>query len=346
VTRTAAFLVLAGALHAVMLTEAWAQTAALPRTYSFSAVTALLGREMGIQVNRNDARELIEETAISKPGETGHLHIRILYDFQAKRIFSVNLNSNLCTTQQYVSPYAPGLMDPIGAVSETAANLAGMPAAWIPETVNGIAVRTAEVAMPEGAGKEKFWLEEKYGFLVKMALGMGSEPLTTRFEMKELSYAPSPAALFTEPRNCQAIEGVTDSNGGHAEMTIGTPAPSQRAAAPEVQSKITAVRLRIVPESYAGACPSPVVLAADITTNGPGVVWYRFLAGAVFRNGPSEGTVIFSVAGTKTVTLEGTIRTTPAVGQTSLIAAMEDEKGNHGPQTVSSGPVNYNRTCQ
>ena len=76
------------------------------------------------------------------------------------------------------------------------------------------------------------------------------------------------------------------------------------------------------------------------------VVWYRFLAGAVYKNGPAEGTVRFSAAGTKTVTLEGTIRVTPAVGQTSLIAAMEDEQGNHGPQTVTSGPVNYNRTCQ
>jgi len=26
--------------------------------------------------------------------------------------------------------------------------------------------------------------------------------------------------------------------------------------------------------------------------------------------------------------------------------AMEDEQGNHGPRTVTSGPVNYNRTCQ
>ena len=345
-TRTAVFLVLAGALQAVFLTEAWTQTAALPQTYSFSAVSSLLGREMRIQVNRNGLRELIEETAISKPGETGHLHIRVLYDFQAKRIFSVNLNSNICTTQQYISPYAPGLMDPIGAVSETAANLAGMPAAWIPETVNGIAARTAEAALPEGAGKEKFWLEEKYGFLVKMALGMGSEPATTRFEMKELSYALSPAELFAEPRGCQPIEGVTDANGGHAEMTIGAPASPQSNAAPRPPSKVTAVRLRVVPESYTGPCPSPVVLAADITTNGPGVVWYRFLAGAVFRNGPTEGTVRFSAAGMKTVTLEGTIRTTPAVGQTSLIAAMQDEKGNHGPQTVSSGPVNYNRACQ
>ena len=119
-----------------------------------------------------------------------------------------------------------------------------------------------------------------------------------------------------------------------------------RPGPPGPAGEVTAVHLRVVPESYVGTCPSPVVLTADITTNGPGVVWYRFLAGAVYRNGPAEGTVRFTAAGTKAVVLEGTIRVTPAVGQTSLIAAMEDEQGNHGPQTVTSGPVNYNRTCQ
>jgi len=30
----------------------------------------------------------------------------------------------------------------------------------------------------------------------------------------------------------------------------------------------------------------------------------------------------------------------------SIIAAMEDAEGRHGPQTVSSGPVNYDRSCR
>jgi hypothetical protein len=45
--------------------------------------------------------------------------------------------------------------------------------------------------------------------------------------------------------------------------------------------KVTAVRLRLVPESYAGPCPGKVQLVGDITTDGPGTVWYHFLAGAV-----------------------------------------------------------------
>ena len=301
---------------------------------------------MTIKVNRNGRRELVERATIGKPGESGKFHDRVLYDFEAHRRFTVDLNSRICTTQEYTSPYVSGMIDPVGAASETTSGLANMPARlWTRDTVNGIAVKVAELPMPEGQGKSKFWVDEKYGFVVKLAMAMGTEPETTRFEIEEIGYAPSPASLFNIPQGCKAIGGTSNATGGHAEMTTEATLPA-RPGPPGPAAKVTAVHLRVVPESYVGTCPSPVVLTADITTNGPGVVWYRFLAGAVYRNGPAEGTVRFTAAGTKAVVLEGTIRVTPAVGQTSLIAAMEDEQGNHGPQTVTSGPVNYNRTCQ
>ena len=106
------------------------------------------------------------------------------------------------------------------------------------------------------------------------------------------------------------------------------------------------VHYRLEPERYTGPCPSPIKLVADITTDGPGIVWYSFLAGAVAVNGPKEGTVSFDAAGTKTVTLEGKIPTTPRVSGTKVLTAMQDEAGKHGPQTVGSDNVNYNRSCQ
>lgn len=118
-------------------------------------------------------------------------------------------------------------------------------------------------------------------------------------------------------------------------------APSRPGAA-----KVTAVRLHLVPESYAGTCPTPLKLVAEITTDGPGTVWYQFLAGAVSKNGPAEGTVTFDAAGTRSATLEATVTRTPAVPHASFIAAMEDARGTHGPRNVSSGPVDYNTTCQ
>jgi hypothetical protein len=86
-----------------------------------------------------------------------------------------------------------------------------------------------------------------------------------------------------------------------------------------------------------------VQLVAEITTDGPGTVWYKFLAGAVSRS--PEGTLSFDAAGTQTVTIDGSFRMTPRVPTASVIAIMEDEAGNHGPRNVSSGPVNYNITC-
>jgi hypothetical protein len=107
--------------------------------------------------------------------------------------------------------------------------------------------------------------------------------------------------------------------------------------------KVTAVRLRLVPDSYAGPCPGKVQLVGDITTDGPGTVWYHFLAGAVSHS--PEGTVIFSAAGTQTVTVEGSFRSAPQVPNASLLAAMQDQNGQHGPRNVTSGPVPYNITC-
>jgi hypothetical protein len=82
---------------------------------------------------------------------------------------------------------------------------------------------------------------------------------------------------------------------------VGNP-PAARAAQAD-GGKVTAVRLHFVPDSYAGPCPGHVQLVGDITTDGPGTVWYHFLAGAVSHS--PEGTVSFSAAGTKTVTVEG-----------------------------------------
>ncbi len=103
------------------------------------------------------------------------------------------------------------------------------------------------------------------------------------------------------------------------------------------------MRLHLVPEHYAGPCPGHVKLVGEITADGPGTAWYRFLAGAVSSS--PEGTVTFTSAGTQTVTIEGSFRAAPRVPHASLIAIMEDEQGHHGPQNVSSGPVDYNITC-
>jgi hypothetical protein len=128
---------------------------------------------------------------------------------------------------------------------------------------------------------------------------------------------------------------------GVCAWLAGPPAaPAQAGAA---AAKVTAVRLHLVPESYTGPCPGKVQLVGDITTDGPGTVWYHFLAGAVSHS--PEGTVTFTAAGTKTVTAEGSFRSAPSVPNASMLASMQDQNGNHGPRNATSGPVPYNITC-
>ena len=142
------------------------------------------------------------------------------------------------------------------------------------------------------------------------------------------------------------LAAVPDTGGASAPATPPA-AAAPRPSVPGRRVTVTSVRLRLEPPSYTGPCPSPIRLVADLTTNGPGTVWYSFLAGAVAnKSGPTEDTVVFEAAGTKTVTLSGVIRATPRVPETRVLAAMQDEEGRHGPQTTRSEDIPYNRTCQ
>ena len=181
---------------AILAALASAQPAQFPDTYSFSALGSMMGPMATIEVHRNSTREMIE---ITNPGGAGKFHQRTWYDFAAHRQYILNLNSNLCTTQEYRSPYAPSLYDTVGGAAEMAGEISKVPAqAWRKETLNGIAVKSAE--FPGEEAKAKYWLDEKSNFVVKMDLGIGKEPMTTRFEIKRISYQPSPESLFATPR--------------------------------------------------------------------------------------------------------------------------------------------------
>lgn len=128
-----------------------------------------------------------------------------------------------------------------------------------------------------------------------------------------------------------------------ADHALTAPQPNDGATAPGPGSRVTTVRLRMEPDHYTGPCPGHIKLVAEITTDGPGTVWYSFLAGAVSSS--PEGTLTFDAAGTKTVSIDGRFNATPAVPEAAVLAIMEDEAGTHGPLTISSDPVNYNIRC-
>jgi hypothetical protein len=114
-------------------------------------------------------------------------------------------------------------------------------------------------------------------------------------------------------------------------------------AAPSRRAKVTAVHFRVVPESYAGACPRPVQLVAEITTDGPGEAYYEFQAGGRWLGGANlKGKVSFSEAGTKTVTSEGQIRRTPLVPTVRFLAGLEPRGHQEHAKWID---VNLNIAC-
>jgi hypothetical protein len=199
-----------------------AQSSPLPRTYAFTATSDMSG-PMTLTVSRSGSMELVEVA-----GASGGLHLRVLYDFQAHRIYTTDLDAGRCTTQEYSSAYAPVLWDPIGGGEEQALATRSLPTIRR-EPVNGIAARLVEAALPEGQGKWKSWLDEKFGFPVKQAVVLGSGPERPLFEMRKISYAPPAASLFTAPAQCTRIGGVSNANGGSAEMNVEATAQGQAA---------------------------------------------------------------------------------------------------------------------
>jgi hypothetical protein len=323
----------------------------LPETYSYTAKSEGMWPKSVHKVNRNGPKEVVEVR-----NESGDFHIVQLYDFQAHKVYTRDLNAKTCTVQDYVSPYASFLQDPIAGWDEMRREMAKGPAPKVlrTETVNGIRAEVIDIAIP-GAGKYTYWLDEKLGFPVKQTATIEKQPERLLLEMRDLSYAPSPASLFTAPVECTRMGGSSSTTGGHAEVGLEATASAKvhdgrveatsSAKLVPVQGKVIAVRLHLEPERFKWPCPSPVKLVGEITTDGPATVWYEFLAGAVRKRGPGEGNLKFDRAGTQRITLEADYVATPRVAGCSLIAAEVKEDGSHGPQTVSSGTVSFNATC-
>lgn len=211
----------AAAFGLLLTAQVPAGAATLPETYSFTATSAMYGTST-LTVNRNASKELVELDASSSG-----LHIRVLYDFQAHRIYTVDINAKTCTTQEYASPYAPEQWDPIGG-TETMAREAGSLRPVRQEPVNGIPAKLVESALPEGQGKYRLWLDEKFGFPVKQSVIMGTQPERLLFEIRKINYAPSAATMFTVPANCTRIGGVSNATGGSAEMSIDVSTQGQK----------------------------------------------------------------------------------------------------------------------
>jgi len=353
-----------------------------PQVYTINATSmmtplSLSGSPAELTISRRGPKEVVDSVIAPSPAHPKGIHATDFIDLQAHRVYMHNFTYNTCSWMNYVSAEMPNY-DPLAA-PVPASDLARQKSPGPPETINGIPAKAMDVATPPGQPKVRLWVAEQGHFPVKAEMTVpGGKPLTMLL-VKKVSYDAPPQSFFVPPANCNTqAQGEMSSTGfsAHAEAnveahvsastdlktgdthaegsarlvhpesgnkTAPVRSPSMGATEPNATYRVTDVRLRLVPASYTGPCPGHVKLVGEFTTNGPGTVWYRFLAGAV-SNSP-EGKVVFTQAGTKSVTIEGTFRSTPRVPQASLIAIMEDKRGNHGTLNLSSGGVDYNITC-
>jgi len=358
------------------------QTYSLTALSRMTEASMFSGRESNVTIYRNGSKELVEVVLAPQGGDSTGVHTRSLFDLQARKVYMQDMVKNTCSWMRYISAEMPSY-DPIAASAAATADFAKQnPTVVGRESINGIPAKIVEIAGPPEQGKSRVWIAENGNFFVKLEMTGPDGKAMTVLEVKQVSFSKPSDSFFIPPSSCgtqaqgemsstgfsahsessveASASGSADlkTNQARGEARLGTssptypqsgtrPAPAGVAAmgatAAQATARVTAVRLHLVPDSYTGPCPGQVQLVGEITTNGPGTVWYQFLAGAV-SNSP-EGTAIFRAAGTQTVTVEGTFRTTPRVPTTSLIAIMEDQNGNHGPRNLSSGPIAYNITC-
>ena len=121
--------------------------------------------------------------------------------------------------------------------------------------------------------------------------------------------------------------------------SVGTPQRSNSLA------KVTAVNLKAAEVPYDGPCGKKLRVSGDITTDGPGTVWYRFYAnvgGVDFSEG-QNGTITLASAGMASAGKDATFAQNKS-GELRLQAAVQNPQGRHGVVTISN-VVPFQVTC-
>jgi hypothetical protein len=320
-------LVLAAVLAAVSgggLPALRAQGAA-PQTYSltldpgFSPVGSMV-----VKISRDGSKEAVDQIMAAGPGHDKEYHSHRLYDFDAHQIYLkiVSDPSMACSVDAYNDAAAPAELDPITGGDALLKELVGKGQTKEAgtDTVNGIAAKVLDVTAADGNGK--LWLAQDGGFPVKIAAINADGKSQTLLEVKQFSLAKPPASAFAVPTGCEPVQ---------AEASI------------KPSTNVTALTLANI-GNYSGPCPAHIKLVGTITTDGRGTVFYQFGAGNLE---PGE-TIVFSAAGTKTVTHVITLQ--PKYGNDMGVGAIleaigADPSGKHGIPTKGSNNASFNVTC-
>ena len=281
-----------------------------PRTYS---LTQTMAGGMTVRVDRDGSKVSVEQTVAPSASGPG-MHIRSLYDFAAKKVWTMNLAGGPCSVVAYTSPGAPSMFDPIAGAEEMRAGLAqSKPAVLRSETVNGIATKVYEMPLPEIKGTMRMFLDETHNFAVKMVMVSSDGKEQTQMEITRLSFEKPAADLFVPAPNCHVQAGETNATGGHVETMVGgqaqaevqltpaKPAPKPAAApAPTAAAPVTEIDVRgagVAPTDYTG--PSPAVYTFSFSIDASGPVEAEWVLVSQADTAWASGKLAFEAEGTK-----------------------------------------------
>jgi hypothetical protein len=214
-----------------------AQTA-VPTTYSVVEINSMLGMPVTQHIYRDGSHAVIEN-------QSGDTLVRAIYDLDAHKNVSWDLRKPQagCGTTNFSGDWGDPFSgdDLMGELKKEHIKQTGT------ETVNGFATNVLET---DGTGpsklKAKAWIDQKYGFFVKVAVEQNGQ-MTTMLELKSATFAPPPSGMFKIPAFCNAAVKAAAAPAGTATAPTTDPAVAKRYAA-EIGGK---------PEDFVAAAQGP-----------------------------------------------------------------------------------------
>jgi hypothetical protein len=172
-----------------------------PTAYTVTQSGSFAGPTTETTIYRNGSKAVVDSTTTGGGGDAKPSHHRTLFDLQAGTSVTWNPDdsSEACGSGSFTGNWG----DPFVASAETTAEVVGKGAKEIgTETVNGIATKVYETAIPQG--KAKVWMDPKSGLAIKAQLIPSTGAAMTIMETKKyIMGAPSPA-MFALPAACAA----------------------------------------------------------------------------------------------------------------------------------------------
>ncbi len=177
------------------------------------------------QIYRDGNKVLIDQSLPPSHAGSKGSHVRMVYDLQAHTIYSWDLiNPN--------APCSPGRFDGDGnwqdpftfAGSMNAEIAKGSPKHLGTEAINGVTAEVLEAAGPDS--RAKIWIEQTYGLVIRLQVGMGSGPYETKYEVKNRELFPAGGLGFrfacgVRPGAGSAFDGVDAYRGGYRRVRRG-----------------------------------------------------------------------------------------------------------------------------